>query len=141
MTFPTTTASTANLDAGSDSPASARADLYLALQLLNQIIESADLADGVPLLDGSGKLQGTQIPSSVSPSTLTLAPTDAVVKIEDRLRLQIMTHAQILALADPTVGDMCLACTDLTGAAPKLVMYNGTVWKIVSTLSSATTLT
>lgn len=139
MTFPTTTASTANLDAGSDSPASARADLYLALQLLNQIIESADLADGVPLLDGSGQLQGSQIPSSVSPANLTLAPTDAVVKIEDRLRLQIMTVTQILALGDPTIGDMCLACTDLTGADPKLAMYDGSEWKYLA-LADWTTL-
>lgn len=140
MTFPTTTASTTNLDAGTDSPASARADLYLALQLLNQIIESADLAGGVPLLDGGGLLQGDQMPLAISPANLTLAPSDAVVKIEDRLRLQIMTHAQILALADPTVGDMCLACTDLTGASPKLAMYDGTNWKYIA-LSTWTTLT
>jgi len=140
MTFPTTTASTTNLDAGTDSPSSARADLLLALQLLNQIIQSADLASGVPTLDSGGLLKGNQMPLSINPSTLTLAPTSAVVKIEDRLRLQIMTHAQILALSDPTVGDMCLACTDLTGAAPKLAMYDGTNWKYVA-LSTWTTLT
>lgn len=142
MAFPTgVSVSTANLDSSADDPSAARANLLTAVQTLNQLIASKDLANGVPVLNGSAQILSSQLPNSFTPSgTLTLAPADAVVKIEDVLRLQIIPKATVLALSGSVIGDLCLAADDLTGANPKLAMYDGTNWKYVA-LSSWTTLT
>ena len=143
MTFPTgTQIATINLDSGSDSPASARADLLSAVETLNLVTAEVNTALNVVVLDSNGLLPDTAMPSTYAPNNnLTLAPTTGIVKIEDYLRLQIIPKATVLAAVDMTIGDMALAADDLTGANPKLCMYNGTVWKIVATLSTATTLT
>ena len=142
MAFPTGIAiSEDNLNSGADDPSLARADLLQAIQVLNQLIASQDQALGVPVLNGSGQLLSAQFPNSFTPSgALTLAPADAIVKIEDVLRLQIIPKATVLALTGSVIGDVCLAADDLTGANPKLAMYDGTNWKYLA-LSSLTTLT
>ena len=143
MTFPTgTQVLTTNLDSGSDSPASARANLLTAVETLNLVTAEVNTALNVVVLDSNGLLPSSAMPSTYGPdNNLTLAPTTGIVKVEDYLRLQIIPKAEVLANASPSIGDMALAADDLTGANAKLCMYNGTVWKIVSTLSSATTLT
>jgi hypothetical protein len=141
MAFPSgTTISTSNLDSASDDPSQARANLLTAVQTLNQLIASENGANGVAVLDGNGQLDGSHLPITIDPTSLILAPQDGIVKVEDRVRLQIKTAAQVLAWDDPAVGDMCLIATDLTGASPKLAMYDGTNWKYVA-LSSWTTVT
>ncbi len=133
MAFPSgTSISTANLDSASDDPSLARANLLTAVQTLNQLIASENSASGVAVLDGNAQLDTAHIPPEISPTTLTLSPVDGIVKVEDRVRLQIKTAAQVLAWADPAVGDMCLIATDLTGASPKLAMYDGTNWRYVA---------
>lgn len=143
MTFPTgTQIATINLDSGSDSPASARADLLSAVETLNLVTAEVNTALNVVVLDSNGLLPDTAMPSTYAPSNnLTLAPTTGIVKIEDYLRLQIITKAAVLANTNMTIGDMALAADDLTGVNAKLCMYDGTVWKIIATLSTATTLT
>ena len=141
MAFPSgTSISTSNLDSSGDDPSLARVNLLSAVQTLNQLIASENGASGVAVLDGNAQLDTSHLPPEISPSTLTLSPTDGIVKIEDRVRLQIKTHAQILAFASPIVGDMALAATDLTGASPKLAMYDGTNWRYLA-LSTWTILT
>lgn len=141
MAFPSgTQITTANLDSASDDPSLARVNLLSAVQTLNQLIASENSASGVAVLDGNAQLDTAHLPPEISPSTLTLSPVDGIVKVEDRVRLQIKTHAQILAWADPAVGDMALAATDLTGASPKLCMYDGTNWRYIA-LSTWTILT
>ncbi len=133
MAFPSgTSISTANLDSASDDPSLARANLLTAVQTLNQLIASENSASGVAVLDGNAQLDTAHIPPEISPTTLTLSPVDGIVKVEDRVRLQIKTAAQVLAWADSAVGDMCLIATDLTGASPKLAMYDGTNWRYVA---------
>ena len=133
MTFPTSVViSTDNLDSSSDDPSLARADLLTTVQAVNAIIASADTMLGVPTLDGNAQIKPEQMPNSIEPDTLTLAPGDGIVKIEDRARLQIKTAAQVLAWTDPAVGDMCLIADDLTGANPKLAMYDGSDWRYVA---------
>jgi hypothetical protein len=133
MAFPSgTTISTANLDAGTDSPASARANLLSAVQALNDIIGSENTASGVVVLTGSGKL-----PSSVFPPQITLSagvqvinPTDGVVNIRDILRLQPTTVADLEALTSEA-GDVAY-CSDGAGGNECLAFYDGTTWKRIS---------
>ena len=143
MTFPSgNQVTTTELSAGTGNPATARAQLYLLATWFNELVASKNLANGVAVLDGGAQLLSSQFPDTFSPTgILTLSPTAAVVKIENVLRLEVMPKANVLALANSTVGDMALAADDLTGANAKLCMYNGTVWKIIATLSTATTLT
>jgi hypothetical protein len=143
MTFPSgSQVSTTELDSGSGSPANARAQILSAMQNLNLITAEVNTIGNVVVLDSAGQVPSTSIPQNITPSNnLTLAPTTGVVKIEDYLRMQIVTKATVLALTTQTIGDIVFVADDLTGTNAKLCMYNGTVWKIIGTLSSLTTLT
>ena len=142
MPFPTGyQVSTTNLDAGTGNPATARADLYNLATWFNALVASKNSADGVAVLNGLAQIESSQLPSAFTPTTLSLAPANGFVKIENVLRLQIVPKADLLILANTSIGDVALAADDLTGANAKLVMYDGTNWKIVATLSTATTLT
>jgi hypothetical protein len=134
MTFPSgVSVTTSNLDSGSDDPSQARANLLTAVQTLNQLVASENIAYGVAVLNGSAQIAPEHIPASLAPSsTLYLQPTGGIVKVEDRVRLQIKTAAQVLAWTDSTVGDMCLIADDLTGATPKLAMYDGSHWRYLA---------
>jgi len=62
-TFPTSPSFvTTNTDAGSDSPAAARADLLNVMNDVAAIIDSAGLADGTAVLDAAGKIPQAQVP-------------------------------------------------------------------------------
>ena len=132
MTFPTgQVIPTTNLDSSSDSPASARADILQAVQTINTLVADAGGADGVLVLDGSGLIPSGVFPTYQTPTgTLTLAPTDGVVKINNVLRLQTLNKTQVLALTAAT-GDMAY-CTDAVGGSTAgLCVYDGTHWKII----------
>lgn len=130
MAFPNNQISTANLDSDADSPSLARVDLYTAVTTLNTLIAGAGAADGVCVLNSGGTIASNQIPLTVSPTgTLTLAPTSGVVKIEDVLRLQTQTTAQVQALTG-TVGDIVYT-TDGDAGSACLAVYDGTDWRVV----------
>jgi hypothetical protein len=120
---------TSNVDAGTGNPASARVDIYNAFLALNDIIASENQPNGVVTLNGAGLISSSMMPSSLTSGSLTLAPDDQFVKVEDYLRLQIIPKATVLAKADVVIGDMCLAADDLTGANPKLAFFDGTDWR------------
>jgi len=128
MSFPNTQAGTTHLDAGSDDPSQAREDLLLTVQNLNTIIAGAGAASGVALLNSNGQVPSNQMPNSIAPTSgvLALAPTSGVVKIEDVLRLQILTFDTIQALTG-TEGDV-VYCADGAAGNPCLAVYNGTNW-------------
>jgi len=129
MAFPTgTTIPTSNLDAGTDSPASARADLLTAVTALNNIIASANADNGVLVLSGSGKLPNTVIPTQISLSTgvQVINPVSGVVNIRDILRLQPNTVSELTALTS-TAGDVAY-CSNGAGGNPCVAFYNGTNW-------------
>lgn len=133
MAFPTgTTIPTSNLDAGTDSPASARADLLAAVEALNAIIASANGASGVLVLSGSGKLPSSTIPAQITLSTgvQVINPTDGVVNIRDILRLQPTTVADLEALTSEA-GDVAY-CSDGDGGDPCIAFYNGTDWVVIT---------
>jgi len=130
MAFPNTQISTANLDSDADSPSLARADLYTAVTSLNTIIADANSADGVCVLNAAGTIDGDQMPVSVTPTgTLTLAPSTGVVKIENILRMQTQTTAQVEALTG-TTGDVVYT-TDGDAGQPCLAVYDGSNWRVV----------
>jgi hypothetical protein len=131
MAFPTTQVSTDNLDSSADDPSLARADLLLAVQNLNTIVSERGTAGGVALLNGSGELASSQLPSTYAPTqTLTLAPTTGVVKIEDVLRLQPLTTDDVLALQDSANGDVVFV-TDGDSGSPCLSIYANSQWNVI----------
>lgn len=79
MSLPTSTISTTNLDAGTDTPLNARPQLLLAIQHLNDIIENIDaystnqgnsIANNLLSLDGSGKIATTKLIDRVTSGNL-----------------------------------------------------------------------
>ena len=84
MAWPTNDSniSTGNLDAGTDSPAAARADLKLALDELANVINGRNQASGVAGLDASSKITNTQLPDTIvssSSTDLTLDPATCLL--------------------------------------------------------------
>lgn len=135
MTFPTgTQISTANLDSSDDNPSLARADLYNAVIALNSIISSENAAYGVVVLDSSGKIAGTYLPSTISPTgSLTLQPSSGTVSIRNVLRLYPIVVADLgtfTGTTSPSAGDLCYL-TDGDAGRPCIAVYNGTAWKVV----------
>jgi len=132
MAFPTGSVTTDNLDASTDSPATARADLLLAVQKLNDIVASYDSADGICALDTNGLVVNTKLPDthiSSSGNNLTLTPNTGVVKVNNLVELTPRTQAQLEALTG-VVGQVAY-CSDGDGTDPCLAVYNGTAWKKV----------
>lgn len=134
MTFPTgTVISTANLDSGTDDPSLARSDLYDAVVAVNAIIASENSADGVLVLDGSGKVPAANFPTTLNPSTTQIfAPTTGIVKIQSLLRLA-PNYIDDLAADFPTpeLGDI-VSTYDGDAGDPCLAMYDGSAWKIIA---------
>jgi hypothetical protein len=133
MTFPSTTVSTANLDSASDDPSLARADLLDAVQKLNTIISEANTANGVVVLNSTGKIPSSSIPGQIAlPSGVqVINPADGIVNIRDVLRMQQLTSVEVLALAAPQAGDIAFA-TDGDSTAPALCIYDGDDWRTLS---------
>jgi len=60
MAWPAGNISTTNLDAGADSPASARAQILAAVQAVNDMVAMLGLAGGPASLDSAGRVPATQ---------------------------------------------------------------------------------
>ena len=135
MAIPTASITTTNLDAATDDPSLARADLLDAVQKLNTIISEGGAANGVALLTGSGKLSSTQMPTTITATGVqVLNPSGGVVHIQDILRLTSMTTAELTALktaGTATEGDIAY-CSDGNAGAKTIAVYNGTDWKVVA---------
>lgn len=135
MAFPNVQIQTSNLDSDNDSPSLARADLYNAVVALNTIISGKGASDGVCVLTTAGTVPSNQIPVNVTPTgTLTLAPSTGVVKIQNVLRMQTLTTAQVDALTG-TVGDIVYT-TDGDAGQPCLAAYDGTDWRVIRLMTA-----
>ena len=137
--FPNTTVlSTANLDATTDSPASARADLKDTVDAVQEIIDSYDSASGIAALGAGGTIANTKLPDTIissSGNNLTLDPNTSMVKIQDFVNLNPVAHASLPG--SPVKGDIAFLTTDSVAAAQnKLVYYDGSAWKYVADDSS-----
>lgn len=136
MTFPTgTTISTANVDSDTDDPSLARIDIYNSFVALNSIISSANTAQGVLVLDASGKVAGTYLPANYSSTSgaITLSPANGIVNITRVLRLAQITTSDLGTLTgttSPQGGDLAFL-TDGDAGQPCLAVYNGSNWKVV----------
>ena len=127
---------TTNLDDGSDSPASARADIKTAFDELKNVIDGRDTANGVAGLNGSSKIAASQIPDELNSTTstdLTLDPATGKVKIEEIVNLKPQTVSQLNARSDVAEGDVAY-CSDGgsdSAGEPCLAVYTGCSWKRV----------
>lgn len=133
--FPnTTTLSTANLDATTDSPADARSDLKDTVDAVQEIIDSYDSASGIAALTSSGVLSNTKLPDTIvssSGNNLVLDPNTSMVKIQDFVNINPVAHASLPA--SPVKGDVAFLTTDsLAAAQNRLVYYDGSGWKYVA---------
>ena len=131
MAFPTASITTTNLDAGTDDPSLARADLLDGVQKLNTIISEGGGANGVALLDASAKLSANQMPTTITATGVqVLNPSGGVVHIQDTLRLTSKTTAELNALS-PNEGDIAY-CSNGNAGAKTMAVYDGTNWKVVA---------
>jgi hypothetical protein len=134
MTFPSgTQISTANVASGSSDPSLARADIYNLITAFNSLVASENTASGVLVLDGSGKITASRLPTSYTSASLTLQPTNGYVSIRNVLRLyQIATDdlGTVTGTTVPQAGDL-VYLVDGDRGQPCLSVYNGTAWKIV----------
>lgn len=134
MSFPTSTISTDNLDSSADDPSLARVDLLDAVTKLNTIISEADTAYGVPVLNSSGLIKSTQLPTTISAAgTQILSPSTGIVNIQSILRISPQSQATIVALTGVQEGDMVL-CANITAGNVNvggIAFYTGSAWKAI----------
>ena len=136
MAWPTNSSNidTQHLDAGTDSPASARANIKTALDELANVIDGRNQASGVAGLDASSKISATQIPdelNSTSATDLTLDPATGKINIEEILQLKPQTLAQLNARSDKEEGDLAY-CSNGNSGSKCLAVYDGSNWKVVA---------
>jgi|TARA_R100000734_G_C3225082_1_gene35148 hypothetical protein len=120
---------TTNLDAATDSPASARADIKTAFDELKNVIDGRNTTNGVAGLDSGGLVENTRLPNTIISSgsnNLTLDPGSGKVAIQDILNLNPRTVAQLNALTSAE-GDVAYVSNDVGGKA--LAVYDGSNWK------------
>jgi len=136
MTFPTgTVISTANLDSPDDDPSLARVDLFNLAVAVNNIIASANAAQGVLILNSSGKIAGSLLPATFTTQSgnIALQPANGVVSLNRVLRLQQTVTADLgtaTGTASPTAGDL-IYLVDGDGGGPCLGAYDGANWRVV----------
>lgn len=131
MTFPSTLINLDNLDSDSDSPALARADLYDLAVKVNTIIGEANGAQGVLVLDGSGKVSTTRLPNNQAyTGVLTLQPSDEIVSIRSVIRLNPLFTEDLLEDFEAQQGDLAMT-VDGDAGNPCLACYDGTAWRIM----------
>lgn len=136
MAWPTNSSNidTQHLDAGTDSPASARANIKTALDELANVIDGRNQASGVAGLDASSKISATQIPdelNSTSATDLTLDPATGKINIEEILQMKPQTLTQLNARSDKEEGDLAY-CSNGNSGSKCLAVYDGSNWKVVA---------
>lgn len=127
--------STEYLDAGTDSPASARADIKSAMDELTNVIDGLNTAGGAAKLDStSGKVIATSGIQSNN-NDLALTPDDGYsVNISTVLNLAPQTVAELEALAAGE-GDIAY-CSNGDAGSKCIAVYDGTNWKVVALAST-----
>ena len=136
MAWPTNDSNinTGNVDAGTDNPASARADIKAAFDELKNVINGRNEASGVPGLDASSKISNTQLPDTLvsSASTdLTLTPTTGTVNINSVLQMNPQSRSALYARSDLADGMIAIA-SDGDSTVDTPVYYAGGVWRYFS---------
>ena len=135
MTWPTNSSNivTTNLDAGTDSPGAARANIKTALDELANVINGRNQASGVAGLNASSQISASQVPNelnSTSGNDITLDPATNIVTVENIIKLTPQTTAQLNAQSGLAEG-MIAFCSDAGDSAGVgiPVYYTGGQWK------------
>ena len=133
--------STANVDSGTDNPASARADIKAAFDELTNVINGRAEASGVASLDSNTKIPAAQLPDEINSSgstNLTIDPSTGVVVIEDVAQLNPVAYASLPG--SPAMGQIAFLITDGAGSTKnKPIYHNGSAWKYFNDDSSVAT--
>lgn len=136
MTFPTgQSVSTTNVASSTADPSLAREDIYNLITLVNQLIASANAAQGVLVLDAGAKVSSTYLPSTYSTASgaINLQPSSGVVSLQKVLRLAQIYTADLgsaTGTTSPSAGDLCYL-VDGDAGQPCLASYDGSQWRIV----------
>jgi hypothetical protein len=136
MTFPlSTTIPTSNLNSPDSDPSLARVDLLQAVQLLNQIIASANGNNGVLVLNGLGKISAARLPGSLAVTgDISLQPSTGVININRVLRLQNTFTTDLGTAAtgttSPSAGDLVFL-VDGDAGQPCIGCYDGSQWRVI----------
>tara|TARA_R100001443_G_C3289139_1_gene162371 strand:- start:212 stop:646 length:435 start_codon:yes stop_codon:yes gene_type:complete len=126
--------STTNLDAGTDNPATARADLKAALDEITNLINGRNEASGVAGLDASSKITNTQLPDTIissSSTDLTLTPNTGTVNINSVIQMNPQSRSALYARSDLADGMIAVA-SDGDSTVDTPVYYAGGVWRYFS---------
>lgn len=137
MTFPANANNivTTNLDAASDDPSQARANLKSALDEITNIINARGQASGIASLDSNTLIPAAQIPNELNSSSgenLTLDPATGIVVIEDVLKLNPKTKSQLNAFSGLADGMMAFCsdeAVDSAGATGMPCYYRDGFWR------------
>lgn len=124
---------TTNLDAATDSPASARADIKTAFDELKNVIDGRNTTNGVAGLDSGGLVENTRLPNTIISSgsnNLTLDPGSGKVAVQDVINLNPRTVAQLNALSNNAEGDIAY-CSNGDAGGKCIAVYTGSAWKVV----------
>ena len=134
--------STTNLDAGTASPAAARADIKVAFDELKIVIDGRNTANGVAPLDAASLIPAANLPNEINSSSgqaLTLDPSSGKVNLEEILNLKPQTVAQLNARTDIARGDIAF-CTNGSAGTECLAVavteddsagMDTPIWKII----------
>ena len=128
----TTNIVTTNMDASTDSPAAARADIKAALDEISNIINGRNQASGVAGIGASSKITNTQLPDTIissSSTDLTLTPTTGTVNINSVLQMNLQTRVQLYARSDLADGMIGFCTTGDSTDMDAPVYYAGGIWR------------
>lgn len=135
MTFPTgIQISTTNVASPDSDPSQARADIFNLIQAFNQLVASINVAEGVVVTQGNGKIANSLLNSSLAmEGDIALQPSTGVVNINSVLRLAEFYTADLgfaVGTQTPTPGDL-IYLADGDAGEPCLGFYDGIKWRVV----------
>jgi hypothetical protein len=118
----------------------ARSEIDSMVGAVNLIIEGRGTASGVAALDGTGKIQSNNLPTTYQTTSvgITLAPGNDRVSVEDIINLNPLNTAAVEAIATPVEGDV-VYCTNGDAGSKCIAVYDGTDWLVVSLGSAIAT--
>ena len=130
MPFPLNTISVSTLTSDTQSPAEARPTLLQFVETLNDVIETANTAQGVVVTANTGRISSNLVPATIQTTgPLIFAPSDAVVNIKNILHLPFLTREQILAIENPDLGDVVLCANvswaNISFSGPGIAFFRG----------------
>ena len=127
--------STANLDAGTDSPSLARADLKVALDELIIVSNNLGVAGGAAKIESTGVISQNVTGVSTTTGDLSITSATSRVSISDVLNLTPKTVTELNALGTKTLGDVAF-CSNGAAGADCIAFYDGSNWKRCDTLAT-----